>query len=365
MPFADELFGTAQLSTLVDVLRGAAPDASWNEVAAAAGAFDGMALGARARTVADALVAQAPDIAAMTALVTSALDDDRFDGWMIWSVTEAIATVGTASGWPDDHDEGLRLLTLVTGRLTAEWGLRPFLVADLDRTLAAALAWTDHPDEHVRRLASEGTRLRLPWGRQIPALNAAPHRTVPIIDRLHRDPSETVRRSAANHLNDLSRADADLAVATAAGWLDPTDPESGRTVRHALRTLVKQAHPGALALLGFGGADTLEVDGPHLVGDHLRIGDDLAFTGSVTNTGPVAVRVAIDFVVHFQKADGTLAPKVFKLTTADLEPGESRAVAKRLSLHHRTTRRLHPGPHAVDLQVNGARSAPVPFTLDA
>lgn len=363
MPYADELLGVDQVATLATILDLADGDRDWSGVRATASAFDGLALGARARLVGDALAAELRTVTAAAAVFDAALGDDRFRDWMIWPATEAVATLAVGSGTPDDLDAGLALLARLTPRLTSEFGIRPFLLADLDRGLAAALAWTDDPDEHVRRLASEGTRLRLPWGKQVPALNAAPARTVPILDRLYRDESETVRRSVANHLNDISRTDPALAVEVASRWLAEPDDETGRTVRHALRTLVKEGHPDALALLGYATPDDLVVDGPTSTSEVVTLGEHLAFTATVTNTSDAPVRVVVDFVVHHRKANGTLAPKVFKLTTATLAPGETRPIEKRHPMRPITTRRYYAGEHALELQVNGVRHGRTPFTL--
>ncbi len=152
-------------------------------------------------------------------VIRLALRDEAFAGWMIWPVTEAVAVIATRSGRNTDFDDGMALLAELTSRLTSEFAIRTFLDANPARALEIALGWTDHQDEHVRRLASEGTRMRLPWGRRVKALTEHPESTVSILDALYRDDSEYVRRSVANHLNDLSRADAALAVSIAKRWL--------------------------------------------------------------------------------------------------------------------------------------------------
>ncbi len=114
----------------------------------------------------------------------------------------------------------------------------------------SGLTWTASGDEHVRRLASEGTRPFLPWAKRCGDPGPTPRSTLPILDALCNDASEYVRRSVANHLNDLSRQQPDIVVETATRWLAEPDANADRLVRHALRTLVKKGHPGALALLG-------------------------------------------------------------------------------------------------------------------
>jgi 3-methyladenine DNA glycosylase AlkC len=256
----------------------------------------------------------------------------------------------------------LDLQAALTGRLTAEFAVRPLLTHDLPRALAAAQRWADDDDEHVRRLASEGTRRHLPWGTKVPGLTADATVTLPILDALYRDESEYVRRSVANHLNDLSRADPDVTVATARRWLADPAPTTPTLVRHALRTLVKRGDPDALALLGFGPA-------PHVAAEltvgatQVRVGEALGFSATLRNDGPAATRVVLDYVVHHLRADGSRSPKVFKLTTRELAPGQTVRLDRTHSFKVLTTRRYHPGAHAIELQVNGVPGGRVDVEL--
>lgn len=373
MPTADELIGPSVVRNLADRLTGAAPGQSWSTVRASAGTLAGQAFGERGRAVRDALLADLPPgYPPVEVTVRAALKDPAFAGWMIWPVTEAVAVRALNSPRDGDFEAGLALLADLTPRLTAEFALRSFLNADLDRTLATVTGWTTHPDPAVRRLASEGTRPRLPWARSVPEIKRRPAATVGILDALVRDPSDDVRRSVANHLNDVSRLDPELAVATATRWShpsgptdppDPPDPTMARLVRHALRTLVKQADPGALTLLGFRPLADVAVDGPRLAASTVTLGGDLRFDATVVNHGRNPARVAIDYVLWFQKANGTLAPKVFKLTIRTLAPDEKLDLTKRHSFRPITTRVHYPGAHAIELQINGTRFHRTPFTV--
>ena len=57
--------------------------------------------------------------------------------------------------------------------------------------------------------------------------------------------------------------------------------------------------------------------------------------------------------VHFVKARGVGAPKVFKLGRITLGPRERVDLKTAFSLAVHTTRVPRPGPHAVDIIVNG------------
>ncbi len=287
---------------------------------------------------------------------------------MIWPVTEAVAVTATRSGSESDFDEGMALLAELTSRLTAEFAIRSFLETNLDRSLAIALTWTGHEDEHVRRLATEGTRTRLPWGRRVKELTARPESTIVILDELYRDDSEYVRRSVANHLNDLSRADAALAVSTAKRWLQTPDANTLKIVKHALRTLIKAGDPDALSLLGgFSPPTDVVVEGGFVIDrETVDAGGELTFDFAVTNNGSESVTVVIDYIVHHVKANGQTTPKVFKLTTRTLEPGGVPArIAKRHSFKPISTRKYYAGEHAVEVQINGVRQVRGVFRLDA
>ncbi|HEY9267459.1 MAG TPA: DNA alkylation repair protein, partial [Mycobacterium sp.] len=235
---------------------------------------------------------------------------------------------------------------------------------DVDRALEIIGAWPGSPDAAVRRLASEGTRPYLPWAVRVPPLTARPGVTVPILDALYRDTDPAVRRSVANHLNDLSRDHADLVVDAARRWVAAPAPDGSTPalVRHGLRTLVKRGNPDALGLLGFAAA-TVAVEGPVVDVAAVPFGGRVRFSATIANDGDEPARLAIDYAVHHRKANGGQAAKVFKLTTRTLAPGERITVSKEHSLRPITTRRYYPGLHAVDIRVNGIASERACFEL--
>ncbi|HWN31298.1 MAG TPA: DNA alkylation repair protein [Pseudonocardia sp.] len=366
MPTADELLSADAVLGLIDCLRVAAPATKPTALRRAVAELPGQALAERARAVRDALLADLPGgFGPFAAVVHRALADPAFTGWMIWPVSEAVAALAVAPGPPHEFEAGLALLARLTSRLTGEFAIRTFLDADLDRTLSVVRGWTGHPDEHVRRLASEGTRPRLPWARRVRAITDRPAAAIELLDTLYRDESDYVRRSVANHLNDVSRLDAALATGTARRWLAEPDAHTASVVRHALRILVKAGDPDALALLGFEPPAGIVLSGFALTGSTVELGGGLGFAFSVANHGAEPARLAIDYVIHHRKANGTLAPKVFKLTTRTLDPGAAATIERTHSFRPISTRRYYPGGHAVEIQVNGTRLGRHEFLLAA
>ena len=364
MPSADELIGRHAVDSLVRAIQIAAPGADLTSLRAAPRQIAPLSLRERSDLLRDAMLADLPgDYAALARTVRAARDTaPDFTGWLIWPVTSALATRAVQEGSTAAFDDAMALLADLTGRLTSEFAIRTLLRHDLDRALGIIGEWTGSVDIHVRRLASEGTRPYLPWAVRVPDIMARPAATVPLLDALYRDESEYVRRSVANHLNDLSRDHADLVVDTARRWLADPDTTTERLVRHGLRTLIKRGHPGALELLGFAPA-AVEVDGPHLDDRVVPFGGSVRFTASIRNTGDAQARLAIDYIVHHRKANGHRTGKIFKLTTRTLAPGERIEVAREHSFRAITTRRYYPGTHSISVQINGVESARADFEL--
>lgn len=169
----------------------------------------------------------------------------------------------------------------------------------------------------------------------------------------------------ANNLNDIGKDHPDVLAKTASKWLKNARPERQWVVQHALRSALKRGEPGALAALGFGaGADVL-IGQPGIAPQRAVIGGKVAVSFAVTNTTAKPQRVLVDFAVHYIKANGGSRAKVFKLKTLDLAPHETQRLGKQISLAEMTTRKHYPGPHRVDIILNGRSQLLGSFDLSA
>ncbi|WP_213816691.1 DNA alkylation repair protein [Glaciihabitans sp. dw_435] len=360
----NELLNAAAVHRLAAHIATVSPGTDLSHLRATSAGVDGLNLRARSDLISDALVADLPgDYATVAALFRRALAIDDVTGWIIWPVSETVTTLALADGTDAAFDDALALLSELTGRLTAEFAIRRLLERDLDRALAVIVGWTSSPDEHVRRLASEGTRAFLPWAIRVRSLLAHPESTIPILDALYRDESEYVRRSVANHLNDLSRENPDFVAAVAERWMTRADAATARLVRHALRSLIKKGHPATLALLGFGVVE-LRVSPVVLTAGTVLAPGDLEFAVDIVNEGATASKLAVDYVIYYLKSNGSQAQKVFKLAATTLAPGEALRATRRHSFRSMTTRVHYPGAHSIELQINGQRYAKADFLLE-
>jgi 3-methyladenine DNA glycosylase AlkC len=336
-------------------------------------------LKARVMHLADALVATLPaDFTRTAGLIEASLApplplDDRgepvalpaeaheqgLSGWAVWVLGDVVVRQGM-----DDVPRALRCLHALTQRFSAEFAIRPFIAQHPQPTLDTLAQWVHDPSAHVRRLVSEGSRPRLPWGLRLQALVRDPSPTLGLLRALQDDPSAYVRRSVANHLNDIAKDH----PALVAQWLQQHLPEASaaRTalLRHASRTLIKQGHAPTLAAWGLG-APLLGQASLALSTAQASIGDTLALQVTLRSTSDAPQTLMVDYAVHHQRANGRTTPKVFKGWKLTLAPQALRVLDKRHSLRPVTTRQLYPGPHRIELRINGQTLADASFTLQA
>ncbi len=260
---------------------------------------------------------------------------------------EFVATYGQ-----DDRDYALAALADLTRHFSAEFAVRHFLVADFDHTIGLMTGWAGDPDPHVRRLASEGSRPRLPWSFNLNGLIEDPSPVRPILDRLNRDPAAAVRKSVANHLNDISKDHPDLMLDWVSAW-DLSDPHSAWIAKHAARSLIKQGDQRAFGLFGFAAAPELTIEGFRIRPRKVVIGEDVTMSFTLASASRRDQKLAVDYAVHFIKKSGKTSPKVFKLKELVLAGGERRPLTQRHRFVDRTIRTHHAGEQRIELMVNG------------
>ena len=334
--------------------------------------LDSLELKARAMQLCDALQETlAPDFAAAADHLEAALgapsdplapstptsQDDGLRGWCLWAAGEFVVRRGI-----DQPERALAALHAFTQRFTAEWSIRPFIERHPDLTFATLARWVRDDSVHVRRLVSEGTRPRLPWGMQLKGLINDPSPSLPLLRALQDDASDYVRRSVANHLNDIAKDHPDLIVAWLREHLIDASSERRALLRHASRTLIKKCHAPTLRCWGLGqplrgsAALTLAPRRP-------RVGDAVTLTLELRSSAARKQSLLIDYTLHRVLANGKLAPKVFKGWRCELAAGATLQLRKQHSLREVTTRRTHPGRHCIEVTVNGRPVARSEFEL--
>ncbi len=325
------------------------------------GALEALELKARAQLIADHVHINLPGDHGERARILEAMlhpdeedkadglsDEDGICGWGVMPLTMVVGQHGV-----DDFERSLAVLKEMTKRSSSEYAVRYFLLADQDRALGIMGGWASDANRHVRRLVSEGTRPRLPWAMQLPRLMEDPSPMLPILTALRDDGEEYVRRSVANHLNDIAKDHPDLVAGLAGEWMRGADKKREKLVRHACRSLIKQGHVGALAAFGLG-APEIELESLAIETPVVEFGAALSFSADIRSTSDQPQALVIDYVVHFKKANGRLAGKVFKWTKMTLGAAEVRHLKRSHPIRAITTRRYYGGQQALSLRINGS-----------
>jgi 3-methyladenine DNA glycosylase AlkC len=263
-----------------------------------------------------------------------------FDAFVVMSQCDFVAKYGL------DHFElSMQALYEMTKRFTAEGAIRAFIQKYPDQTLKRLAEWAEDENCHVRRLVSEGMRPRLPLAPRLPQFIKDPRPVLHLLDKLKADPELMVRRSVANNLNDIVKDNPELVMKTLKEWQKMKNKGTQWIIGHASRTLVKQGYEDALALLGYPSDLAVRVQRLQLHKTIIQMGEDLIFEFEVQSKGDTSQNLMIDYVIHHMKANGKLAPKVFKLAKKKLKSRETLQLFKKHSFQQISTRKYYSGNH--------------------
>ncbi len=289
----------------------------------------------------------------------------RISGLAAWPVIDYVAVAGI-----NEPEIALPVLEKLTPCFSAEFAVRPFYERYEAFTLETALRWTEHPNEHVRRLASEGLRPRLPWGKQLRSFISRPSQILPVLEKLNTDKSMYVRKSVANCLNDIAKDHPDFLIKVCKSWLikAKSGDEESRAhldwiIKHGARTLIKQGHPECFDLLGFSSSPKVLINNFIIEPNSISFGEELAFSFDLSSLRGKQ-RFVVDFCVYYQKANGRVSPKVFKLKNCEMGIGDTISLKKTLGLKPLSTRKYYSGEHAIAIHVNGKEQARKSFFLN-
>ncbi|MEI6222683.1 MAG: DNA alkylation repair protein, partial [bacterium] len=199
-------------------------------------------------------------------------------------------------------------------------------------------------------LVSEGTRPRLPLSFPLRQFKKDPTPVIALLELLKDDPELYVRRSVANNLNDISKDNPQTVVALLDQWKQNATKERMWLITHSLRTLFKRGNKDALALLNY---HSPAVDQVQLTVHTTQVAPhkELQFTVEFKST--TQQKLMIDYRIHYMKASGRQAIKVFKLAIKNAKSGETIRITSKQSFRKISTRKHYPGKHCIDIMING------------
>jgi 3-methyladenine DNA glycosylase AlkC len=262
----------------------------------------------------------------------------------------------------DHFETSIKTIESVTQFTSCEFAVRPFIIKYGGEMINQMLQWSLHKSENVRRLSSEGSRPRLPWAMALPALKNDPAPILPILENLKNDPSEWVRRSVANNLNDISKDNPGIVIDIAKKWKG-ISRETDAIIKHGCRTLLKQGHPVILEYYQLNRSDKIEVSDFKIINPRLAAGDDLIFSFTLQNREVTPQNIRMEYGVYYLKQNGQHSKKVFKISERTFQPDEKAGITRKQSFRIITTRKFYPGAHKLSIIINGQEREAAEFEL--
>jgi 3-methyladenine DNA glycosylase AlkC len=262
----------------------------------------------------------------------------------------------------ENYKTSVKAFEQITEFVSCEFAVRPFIIKYQDDMIKQMLRWSAHKDSMVRRLATEGCRPRLPWAMAIPSFKQDPTPIIPILENLKNDESESVRRSVANNLNDISKDNPKTVINLVKTWKGATT-ETDWLIKHACRTLLKQGDAEVMNLFGLGFNEDIKIDNFQILTPKVKIGIFLEFNFDLKNTSTSKVKVRLEYGLYYQKANGSLSKKVFKISEKEYPENSSTSIHRKQSFKIITTRKFHVGKHQLAMIINGKEFQKLDFEL--
>ena len=253
----------------------------------------------------------------------------------------------------DDYETSVKAIEKITQFTTCEFVTHPLILKYPDKMMKQMLVWSSHEHWGVRRLASEGCRPRLPWAIALPNLKKDPAPIIPILENLKNDPSKFVRLSVANNLNDIAKDNPQTVINLVKKWQGESK-EVDWIIKHGCRTLLKQGNPEMMELFGFNPVvKNISIENFQISMAEVKVGDSLEFSFNLLNTNNKKAKIRLEYGVYYQKANGTLAKKVHKISEKEYAGNSITPVTRKHAFRVVTTRKFHPGLHQIAVIING------------
>jgi 3-methyladenine DNA glycosylase AlkC len=262
----------------------------------------------------------------------------------------------------DNFDVSVRTIEYVTQFTSCEFAVRPFIIKYGDKMIKQMFDWSLHENYHVRRLASEGTRPRLPWAMAIPELKKNPTPILPILNSLKNDPSDYVRRSVANNLNDITKDNPQIVISLANEWKG-VSKETDAIIKHGCRTLLKKGNAEILKYFRLSDSTKIELSRFKILTPKLRIGSHLEFSFIIANKDNKLQQVRLEYAIYYLWQNGQLSKKVYQISERVFQPKEKSHIRRKRSFQIITTRKFYPGQHKLSIIINGQERATGKFEL--
>ncbi len=258
--------------------------------------------------------------------------------------------------------ESVKAFEQVTKFTSAEFAVRPFIIKYPEKMMQQMLLWSTNDNIYVRRLSTEGCRPRLPWAIALPAFKKNPAPILPILENLKNDDAETVRKSVANNINDISKDNPEIVLSIIKKWKGKSK-NTDWIIKHGARTLLKKGHENVMDKFGLRSVTEIQIRKFKLSSSSITLGDTLAFSFHLLNNESKDHKLRVDYAIYYMKSGGNQSKKVFRLTENIFLKQKTVIISKKQRFIDFTTRKHYSGKHHIAIIVNGKELAKKSFLL--
>lgn len=273
-------------------------------------------------------------------------------GFELWPITQYVETYGL-----DSYQQAFKDMRYYTQLFTCEFAIRPYLIRHPDESLKFLLQCSLDKNHHIRRFASEGSRPSLPWGKKTQIFDKTAKATESILENLKYDDELYVRKSVANHLNDLSKMDATYVVNKLKRWQKESPAQHKEKIlwicKHSLRSLIKAGDAPALALIGAKPVKQIKLEKFAIKQAQIKMNQHLEFEFTIHNQSKQKQKLVVDYILSLKRANSSHGKKVFKLKNIDLAGSSKITLDKRHHVKPVTIRKYYSGEQFIEIQING------------
>jgi len=262
----------------------------------------------------------------------------------------------------NNFTESVKAFEQVTKFTSAEFAVRPFIIKYPKEMMAQMERWSKSENTFVRRLASEGCRPRLPWAIALPAFKRNPAAILPILENLKNDDAETVRKSVANNINDISKDNPEIVLSIIKKWKGK-NKNTDWILKHGARTLLKQGNEHVMGNFGLKRVTDIQISKFTLSDSSLVLGETLTFSFHLLNNETKDHKLRVDYAIYYMTSGGKQSKKVFRLTENNFLQQKTVIITKKRRFIDFTTRKHHSGKHHIAIIVNGKELAKKSFLL--
>ncbi|HHL18720.1 MAG TPA: DNA alkylation repair protein [Thiothrix sp.] len=259
-------------------------------------------------------------------------------------------------------ETSMQLLKEMTKQTPVEFELRFFLLRYPNQTMNLFTTWVNDQNQHVRRLVAEASRTRLPAATPLHAYIENPSAILALLEQLKDDQSADVRRSVANNLHDIAKDHPKLITNLATQWMQKASQERQQLLYRACRMLIQKGDKQNLALFGFNPPKLQKIQFEILT-PSIVFGEVLQFRVSFNSASHTDQALLIDYVIHHQKNNSHLPPKVCQWSKITLNSGTSRRFSKKHIMRNTATRVYCAGRYTVEVRLNSIPIGAADFEL--